>query len=226
MSSSHDEVRTVVRDLADGYGKQSKDSNRLWLASIAAAAVVLFPSPNPATPNLVNLPFSLATVPTSIFEPVGFGILFVLVMAYCQAYAHAHNAAHFAQKLLDKFERTNAEAKPREFYDILVLSSFARVWPLVDLFQTLYGRKRWLVRSYYILLKLLTEATLLGIPLLSLFLAYTRIFGSSPDWVRWPALLALVLVGIAVIEIIVAEIRYARRVVAKLGGRKKHDGAG
>jgi hypothetical protein len=210
---SKEDALEIVQVLADGFSKQSKYSNQLWLASIAAAAVLLFPNVSSST---VNLPFSLGVIPKSIFAPVGFGILFILVMAFCQAYAHTHNAATFGQRTLDEFEKSVPEANARDFYDILVTASFARVWPLVDLLKDLHGAAKWIAVPYYVVLKCLTHTFMLGIPGFALVIAYVNIFEDSLAWIHVPALIALSIVIIAIMQIAVAEIRYGRHVVKKL----------
>jgi len=210
VQDTREDLLKTVRGLADGFSKQSKYSNQLWLASIAAAAVLVFPS---GSNDTVNLPFSLATIPKTTFEPVGFGILFILVMAFCQAYAHAHNAAFFGQRQLDRIERIAPEIMARDIYDILVTASFARVWPLVDLLRKLPGPTKVAAIPYYVTLKLLTHVFMLGVPLLALARTYVRILEHSSPWVHVPILISLVLVVVAAIEIAVSEFLYAKRVV-------------
>jgi hypothetical protein len=227
MSVSREDALKIVRDLAEGYSKQSKDSNRLWLASIAGAAVVVFPTHSLDDKTMVNLPFSLGAVPSSIFEPVGFFILFILFMAYCQAYAHAHNADYFSQRRLDELERNNPKALARDFYDNLVASSFARVWPLVYLLRISCGGALKTVQLlYYVLLKFLTTVILLGIPLTALWVSYRPLLEASPTLILVASSFALMFTTVAVAQIVFAEFQHGSRVITKLQKLETNDAAG
>ena len=50
----------LAKDLADGISAQSKNSNKVWLALIAAATLTIFPEVD--STGKIRLPFSLGLV--------------------------------------------------------------------------------------------------------------------------------------------------------------------
>src|SRR5260370_32893759 len=84
----------IVRDLAKGFSAQAKYSNKVWLALIAAATLAVFPDID--ANGIVKLPFALGSVGSGTYQVVGFLILAILMISYCQSYATAHLATRIA----------------------------------------------------------------------------------------------------------------------------------
>jgi hypothetical protein len=198
---------TSVKDLAEAFGKQAKYSNQLWLALIGAAVVVNFPH---KTGTVIDLPFSLGSVEEGVFAPAAFLILAVLSVAYCVAFAESNNAARFAHRQIDNFSSDEV----RRLYDLLAIATFSRVAPLVNL--TNYRLNHWpaankIASAYYVILKLVANVIILGIPIGSLITAYLRVLqGPSISvlafWITRFSTFALVVTAVAFIQIIIAEV--------------------
>jgi hypothetical protein len=133
MATKNDnEVPGVVKDLADAVSKQSKYSNQLWLALVAASLPITFSKPD--TSGDVMLPFSFGAIDEAIFAPVGFAILFILTMAFLVAYGQAHITSRFAQDFVRSTQSTQ-DVSARDFYDVLNVATFARVSSLAILMR-------------------------------------------------------------------------------------------
>jgi hypothetical protein len=212
MVASREDTLSIVKHLADGFSNQSRQANRFWLASVVAAAVVVFPKHSGGN---VVLPFSLGEVPNSIYGPIGFGILFVLFMAYCQAYAQAHNAANFAHNYINGLKRSDTQVDARRFFDFLVISSFARASPLAEVLKSSSQKiPARITIIFYVILKILAHTIILGLPLSALLFAYCRILEHAESiLIKLPLLIALVFAVIATILLIFAEFVYGQRVV-------------
>ena len=214
-----EETLDVIKGLADGFSNQSRQANRFWLATVVAAAVVVFPTVDGTN---IKLPFSIANVPSSYYYPIGFGIVFVLFMSYCQAYAQAHNAVKFAHKYIDGLKQSNSKISLRRFFDFSVVSSFARSSPLVELLRSFSEKiPAGLLTVLYISLKSLAHAVILGLPLYALFHAYLRILDSTEHyWIILISFVALVFTFFATTLLVVAELMYGKKVIIQFKERE------
>jgi hypothetical protein len=209
------EIPKLIKDLAETFSRQSKYSNQLWLALVVAAAVVIFPNING---HNITLPFSLAVVDKDIYVRIGFLILTVLIIAYCQAFAQAQQAAWLAHRLIDKLDDQWA----RSLYDVSVTATFTRVAPLVDLLILQLGSRTTIKPStlsrlaavYYGLMKILANGVILGIPAGAVYTGYLR-WMENPSilsWERFVAPLMLMITVIPMLQAIWATYRQSRRV--------------
>lgn len=204
--------RKVIKDFAKAYSLQSKYSNRLWLAAITAAAVIVFPREiDKKSEKLIELPFSLATVPLDQFHVLGFFILTIITTTYFVAYAQAQNAAFFLQRALGESERSAA----RIFYDLSITSSLQRVGPLVDRFyfqmeMVRLPHKHKITASYYAILKLLVTLIVFGLPAVAVIFAYSKLYMQLADpytsLIFWLATFALAVVGVIGAKIFIADV--------------------
>ncbi len=196
----NDENRKAVKDLAEAFSVQAKYSNRLWLATIVAATLVVFPSTNGSN---VELAFSLGEVPRPAYDAIGFLILVVVTLAYFQAYAQTHNAARFLHREIAELK----DADARRFYDLLVVASFARVAPLVDTLLNLVERlkppyKNKIGAIYYVVLKFVANIVILGIPSAAVGFAYRAIYSCKPGLcINLPGVISVATVAIALVSL-------------------------
>jgi len=199
-------VPKIVRDIADGFSTQVKFSNRVWLSLIVAATFVLFPK---VTGEYVTLPFALGNVDVGTYKVVGFLILSILMLAFCQAYAAAHFATRLAHEVIAEIPGGNNREEARRFFDLLGSSSLARVSSLAHM----TGRHK-IGAVYYSVLKLVAAAVIVGIPSTALAITYAQIAG-NPTVARSVQLVAIfvfVVTSVAVIQISYLELRHAFRV--------------
>jgi hypothetical protein len=198
----------LVNDLADAFNRQSKQSNQFWLALVVASAVALFPEQT--TSGNVKLPFSLGEVRTDIHSLVGFFIVTILMIAYCRAFAEGHLVRKLFDDMFERIETIERRDAFR-FRDALVISNFARVFPLVDLAATPQ-----LQPVYYWLLKLTAVAVTFGIPSSALVAAYVQVANnqSVATWLQVLAFAAMTVTSIATIHVLTIEMRHSRRVAS------------
>jgi hypothetical protein len=208
MATLDPEVTSVVERMASGFSKHSSYSNKLWLAVVGIAAVLLFPN---REGELIKLPFDLGSVHQSVYGPIGFIILTILTLAFCQGYAQAHLVARQAQTFINKVTPANRE-DARDLYDMLTTSSFARVAPLALLLKAQFPTAdHTLVLFYYATLKIIGNAVLLGLPGIALILSYRQFSGTSSALINSIAILGLVSTTAAMLLVLYAEINHATR---------------
>jgi hypothetical protein len=199
----------IVLDLADAFSKRSKSSNQMWLALVVAATLVIFPNEDPGRNGVITLPFSLGSVDRTTYAFVGFMILTILIIAYCQAHAGAQNANRLAHALIDKLE---SPRMARTFYDIFVVSNFSRAAPLAALLPSQLRLRvpGVITAAYYVLLKMLALAVLFGIPSVALLTAYRRLVdtASNASWLRFFSIFALSVTCIAILQVVCVELHY------------------
>jgi len=214
VAVSFDDTHKFVKELADAFSKHAKYVNQVWFASIVAATVVVFPAVSDDGKN-IDLPFSLGTVSRPIYAPVGYFILAVLIVAYCQGYAKAYDARKFAHGLIDQLEANDPRA--RDFYDFFVVDGIARVWPLVSLLKRWFGNQSKIIVPSYIALKIFTQGILLGLPLLALVSAFWQILKTtSSNAFSILASVVLIFVMLAAAEIIYSELDVIRDVKKRI----------
>ncbi len=174
----------AAKDFAKAFSTQSKFSNRLWLALVAAAGVVNFPRMDPE--GSVDLPFTLGSVKPIIFAPAAFFILAILTLAYFVAFAEMHNAAEFA------IGRLKEKREAVRLFDFFSEAPFTRAAPLVYLGIAQLGqRSRKAAACYYFLLKQVAHIVVLGIPMASLVAAYLGILAQSYAPALWATIIIL-----------------------------------
>jgi hypothetical protein len=212
MVTKHfEDVYQIAHDLAEGFSTQSKFSNKVWLALIAAATLVLFPDIDASSGN-VKLPFSLGSVGPGTYKVVGFLILTVLIISYCQTYAATHIAVRIAHDLIDKIEPESKRLDVRSFFGLLVTPNLARVSPLAQL----TGLSR-LAAVYYFFLKLLAITVLFVIPLIAAFFAYNQLASSLTvgKWICLISFFVLCITSTAVLQLLYTELCHTFRVAKK-----------
>jgi hypothetical protein len=212
ITSDIGDISKFVRDFADGFSRQTKFSNQVWLALIAADTVVVFPR---GQGNSIDLPFALGSVDKPTFALVGFMILVILNIAFCQAYAEAHNVTRLAQDALTKLPPDKSSVA-RKLFDALTIASFARVAPLVQLLLRYINntsKKGRIAATYYVILKITTTAVMLGIPTLASWVAFLKLIESTPAlWILAIFSCGLLLSGIAFLQIAWAEMMHVKLV--------------
>jgi hypothetical protein len=199
-----------VRELAEAFSVQARYSNKVWLALIAAATLVLYP--NGESNNAVKLPFSLGSVDEGTYKVIGFLILIILMISYCQAYAGAHIATRFAHERLERINPESKRLEARKLFDLLVVGTFLRVSYLVQ-FPTMPR----LSAIYYCVLKFVANAVTFGIPITALITVYVQLAGnpSVSKWIYYGLFFALCITSITVLQALILELRHIFR-LAKL----------
>lgn len=207
MSGSRDNDPTkTARDLAEGFSAQSRHSNKVWLALIAASILAVFPDVDSA--GNIKLPFALGSVDADTYKVVGLLILAVLLIGYCQTYAAAHVAARFARGEIAKTSSKKEREQAQKIFELHLTPTLSRVAPLVELV-----RLQWLAAPYYVLLKALAVIVILGIPSAALFVVFVQLSRSSTvaNWLYLLALAAILITCLAVLQMLVVEVRHTAR---------------
>ena len=202
----YDEAAKIGKDLAEGFSAQAKFSNRVWLALIASATLALFPETDFI--GKVKLPFALGSVDTGTYKVIGFFILTILMISYCQTYAAAHVAVRIAHKTIDGME-PDAKRLTRQLFDMHVTPTLARVAPLAQLLNS-----QRIAACYYCLLKTVAIAVILGIPTTALFVVFLQVSENTtvPFSILLLALFALCITAIAIVQLVCTEVKHMSKV--------------
>jgi hypothetical protein len=182
----------LVKDLAEACSTQAKIENRTWLGIIATTVVLLVPPITSSGDGAVaaRIPF-FETVPVSVFSPLAFAMLAILIVVLSTAHAQHLRADALSHRVIRDLKNAahGAAVTPRDLFDILRVPSYTRVAPLAQLIRGKWqweGEKSacpWWRRItgtlLYILLKLVALAVLFVTPGIAIWLGYERVVASS-----------------------------------------------
>jgi len=222
-----------IKEIAEGVSTQSRFSNRLWIALMLFAFVVLLHTAQPQEQNIINLPFQLGSVDTTIFYIVSCPMIAVLLIAFLAAHAQQVRAADLAQRMIDELQKDkNYWPHPRDLYDIMRHPTLIRVAPLPQLARGKYQfypqsadcpeSIKILTILYYVFLKVLGVIVYFILPIVALifsFLPYVFESNESLNWLKWVVGAFVLAAMIASIQTIFIELRYIIHIV-KVIGRK------
>ncbi len=199
------EAAKVAKDLAEGISAQSRHSNRVWLALIAASVLAVYPD---VEHGLVKLPFSLGSVDVSTYSIVSYLILAALMISYCHTFATAHVAARIVRETIESFKLEAAKQKAWDAINLHQISPLSRVAPLA----LLLNRPK-IAAIYYCMLKFAAIAVLFGIPFSAVVVAFLRISkGAVGPWIYALALVAFCITLVAATQMLVVEFLHTKNV--------------
>ncbi len=215
MTKENDGVERA-KTLADAVSAQAQFANRTWFAMMTVAVFAVLPR-DVGAGNTVSLPFSLGSVPISSFYAVVYPLMVILVIAFSSAYAQQITAQVTAQDILDDLaHEPSSHIKPRTWFDMWRSPTLNRIAPLaMSLRQIFPARtsnkvKIIVVRSYYIVLRTVGLSTYFVFPLLALWYIYVFKLGVIT---RRVFLFGALLATWALIQVVILDVRYARRAV-------------
>lgn len=220
-----------IKEIAEGVSTQSRFSNRLWVALMIFAFVVLLHTAQPPEQNKINLPFQLGSVDTTVFYVVSCPMLAVLLIAFLAAHAQQVRAADLAQRMIDKLENNkNYLPHPRDIYDFMRYPTLIRVAPLPQLARGKYQfypknadcplLLKILTTFYYVFLKTLGVIVYFILPCVALIFAFFRFIHEPTEalnWSKWIVGAFVLAALIASIQIIFIEFRYILHIVKVIG---------
>jgi len=209
-----DDRASLIKELAAAASVQTQVSNRSWVALIIVSVIAILPR---AQAQDLPLPFGFGTVAATWFHFVMFSLLVVLAIAFAAGHAQQVRAQRLANYALGKLgDQLLAELQvhPRDLFDVLRLPSVNRIAPIAQLFQGLdafYGMESrppyWRRRAsvvYYLALKSASWLVYFGLPLLALWLSFSRV--PWPGWPQWVLLPAGIIATLPVIHVFLVDV--------------------
>jgi hypothetical protein len=158
----------AVKDLAEGFSIQSKLTNRMWLAVVAVAILILLPVDVHKNSEYRTLPFGFGEIDNQDFNIVSTFILSIISIAFCAARSQALIAYKFAHAEISKLGTDDYVRKQRRYFDILTSPTLVRVGPLSivlkENFPNVGKRVQFIFSFIYLVIKILAIAVFLGVP--------------------------------------------------------------
>jgi hypothetical protein len=220
--------RKLVKELADAVSTQAHVANSVWIALMTVALLAVLP-PVPAKDGNASLPFNLGQVDQISFQMVVFCILLVLSIAFASAHSQQVRAQTLAHAVVDSLAKdlpADGQLYLREWFDMCRKPSLNRVAPLA---QSLKGKYQFSQASrncptwrrlvsvvYYVFLKLASLVVYFGLPSWALWQAHGRV--SVSGWQRGPLGLGGILAGVALLQVLLSDVMYSRKVLKHLWG--------
>ena len=213
-----------IRDLADSFSVNSKYSNRLWFSVILSSFILMFPH---VVDGKANLPFDLASVELGIFYQIGYAIVAILTLAFCQSYIHtSFIAQHVHIEFLSKVQPEERREDFRKLFGFMINPSITRVYPLVESAKKQNMLGQTFQNLYYLFLKLIAIAIVFCMPILSVLVGFSRAYVHT-DIAILKILDTLLIAGVSfpIFQVVYNELFYLGRVrKTQLGKSANLDG--
>ncbi|OGU57883.1 MAG: hypothetical protein A2V66_17580 [Ignavibacteria bacterium RBG_13_36_8] len=236
MSNSNCEgdITENVKQLAEAVSTQTKVANKTWLTTMIVALLILFPPINKDNPqDNVTLLFNIATVNATIFYPVVFAVLSVLIVAFSSAHAQAVRAQKLAHKSLNKINTSALFGiHPKDYFDMAQSASVNRVAPLAQLVRGKFQFRdnsnscpKWLIlltSIYYLFLKIIAAVVFLLLPAFAYWKAYQAAIDTQnvPNW----SIIFLAIIGFSsLIVVAISDFQYVINTFGVLLGTLKNN---
>jgi len=217
----------IVKELAVAVSTQAQVANRYWLTLMTVALFALLPRIAGPEAGTITLPFGLGAVESASLNPILFGLLIVLAVAFAAAHAQQVRAQKLAQRYIDDLQPAPGQLHPRELFDMLRQPSVIRVAPLA---QSLRGRFQfyatanecpahlwWISVVYYGLLKVASIAVYFLLPWWAIVSVAASLHNttSRAAVIVVPALAA----SVVLLQVMVADLVYTWQVLKRLAHR-------
>jgi hypothetical protein len=217
----------VIKELSEGYSRQSKTSNQFWITLIIASIITITAQPD--TNNLVELPFTLGKVKTVDFYSIVLILICVLSIAYASAMIQAIRARKLIQKVIDNMdEKFYYSVHIQDILDCMLIPTYNRVAPIS---QFLLGKNQFygelnpnkylikLITVFYVILKITTYIFLYIVPVYSILLSWDKICAYESDSIiiKPYFLIGLIVISLIVLLIvIIGDLKYLWIVIKRI----------
>lgn len=229
------QIPEPLKTMAESFSSHAAVADRQWLVLMGVALFVLPRVTGALDQQVANvdLPWDLGVVPSSVFFVVSTGILAVLTLSFCSAYAQMERAYSLAVEAAEATDSSRLDPyDPVEILEVLMVSSLFRVSPLVHLLR---GKRRFFHHGpvsrprvvttgiFYLLLKaigLVVYAVFPGVTLGFLWHGFEiREAASTEVIVRWLVRLIATVAVFGLISIAFSEIQFTVGQVRKKARR-------
>lgn len=217
----------LIKELAEGFSRQSKTSNQFWITLIITSIITITAQPD--INNLVELPFTLGKVKTENFYSIVLILICVLSIAYASAMIQAIRARKLIQKVINNMDKKiYYKVHIQDVLDCMLIPTYNRVAPIS---QFLLGKNQFygelkpkkylkiLSTIFYVLLKLTTYIFLYIVPVYSMLLSWNKIhiYESDSIIIKPYLLIVLIVISLIVLSIVfIGDLKYLCIVTKKI----------